>query len=70
MRWTLDNETIHNWTARYADCRYYADLPAVVAYAITVAHQRHINGEDASDLARELADAHGCFILPSYLLRP
>ena len=51
----IDAETIHNWTQRYADLPYYADLPEVVRMAILADHHRHHSqGKNASEAAEQL----------------
>jgi len=58
--WAMDAETIHNWTQRYKDLPYYADMPSYVVDAIYAAWSRHHNdgtscGEEAARLKERFA---------------
>ncbi len=53
----IDAENVHNWTPRWADKPYFADLSASARAAMLQAHRNHANcGWNARDCAEALCD--------------
>lgn len=53
----ITTECVHNWTTRYADSPYYADLPAATRRAIEHANRQQwqTGAPSVGELARDLA---------------